>query len=216
MAESWIEECLVLLEMMNSSNAQTFGAAHAKAYGLILCELGEEASRTAVTRALKTLRWRPSPAEIREIAADLASPLPPVGLLWQEFWHKAITDGYARPDWTHPILDDMAAQMGGWQSVRETSWPDSHPAHVDAQRIRFEAIYAQVLGQWREAVCEQLSLPRASRDPRYFPARRDFVAPKLLPPSGDYAPLPSFSELIENAPEDIRQKLTALRRQIGS
>lgn len=212
--DKWIEDCLILLEMMNSSRSQEFGAAHVTAYSLILSELGEAASRAAVTKAIKSLKWRPSPAELREIAADLASPVPSVSSLWAECWHKAIHVQYTRPEWTHPLIGEIVSQMGGWQAMRETSWHDSHPAHIDAQRRRFEAIYGLLLSEWREAVCEQLSLPPRERDPKYFPKRQQFIAPKSLPPGDRFEPLPSLSELMEDAPEDVKERLLELRKKL--
>jgi hypothetical protein len=202
--------------MMNSSNAQVFGAAHTTAYSLILSELGEEASRVAVNKAIKTLRWRPSPAELREMAAQLVSPLPSVGILWAEFWHKAIHTGYTVPGWTHPILSDLAAELGGWQGVRETSWPESHPAHVDALRSRFEAVYGTCSTAWRESVCEQLAFPRAERDPRYFPDYRPFVAPKSLPPGDAHETFPTLSEIEVDAPDDMKERIARLRKRSAS
>jgi hypothetical protein len=181
--DNWIEDCLILLEMMNSSNAQVFGAAHTTAYSLILSELGE---------------------------------VPSVGILWAEFWHKAIHTGYTVPGWTHPILSDLAAELGGWQGVRETSWPESHPAHVDALRSRFEAVYGTCSTAWRESVCEQLAFPRAERDPRYFPDYRPFVAPKSLPPGDAHETFPTLSEIEVDAPDDMKERIARLRKRSAS
>lgn len=212
----WVEECISILSTMNSANAQAFGEAHALTYALILSELGAEAGRAACVQAIKTLKWRPSPAELREIAANLVSPLPAPCVLWGEFWHKAIHQNYATPAFTHPLLDAITVQLGGWRHIRSNYWPDSHPAHIDALRSRFDAIYAQCSEAWREAVCAQLAFPAPERDPRYFPHYVAFNAPKSLPSGEDFAPLPPLSELMQDAPPEVKAKLKGLRRLIGS
>lgn len=175
MITEWQKECLSLLAEMRSDNTWTRGKAQIYAY--ILENLGEQASRRSVQWAIENTRWRPEPAELREIAANLYSPLPPPGELWRELWYKATTQGYDRPRWSHPILEDLVDDLGGWKHLRSICWPDSDPGFQGALQRRFDQAYEAARQDWWRAVADQLSLPPAERDPRYFPTCRRWLPP---------------------------------------
>lgn len=203
----WEENCLLLLSEMNAGAEQRWSKGKAQIYRVILQELGEQASRAAVTQAIKTEEWRPSAARLREIALTVASPLPPVGALWTEFWHKAIHAGYRTARWTHPVLETIAANLGGWRHIYGNYWPDSDPHRVEALRRRFDAAYLECAAQWREAVAAQLTLPPASRNPRFFPAAKTFTPPPSLPPGNQEG----TASLADREPaEKVREQLAAM------
>jgi hypothetical protein len=180
--ENWEREALAFLSDMATGAGNPWNKGKAQVYLLVLRNLGEEAARRAVEYAVMNCKWRPEPAELREIAANLYSPLPPVGDLWREFWHKAITLGYDKPRWSHPVVKDIARALGGWPYLRSVCWWDSDVRFRENLQRRFEATYAQRTETWWKQVADQLRLPAAERDPHYFPDYSRFNPPALLPP----------------------------------
>lgn len=179
--DAWERECLTFLSEMATGAANSWNKGKADMYRLILRSLGEDASRRAVQYAVMNCRWRPEPAELREIAASLYSPLPPVGELWRECWHKAITQGYEKPHWSHPVLKDLVYALGGWKYLRSVCWYDSEQRFRESLQRRFEMAYQERKESWWKAVADQLGIQKEERDPHYFPHYAVFDPPALLP-----------------------------------
>lgn len=181
--QEWEKYCLATLSEMSTGAGNAWNRSKAQVYLLVLQSLGEEASRRAVQYAVMNLEWRPEPAKLRKIAANLYSPLPPVGQLWTEVWHKAIARGWDNPRWTHPVLKDIVKAIGGWRYLRSVCWGDSDPRFKDNLQRRFEQAYSDLSDSWWQTVADQVHLPAAERDPHYFPPKQNvFSPPRLLPP----------------------------------
>lgn len=216
--QDWEKTCLLLLGEMHAGAEQKWSKGKAELYLVVLRSLGKEWSVKAVQRAILTEEWRPSPARLREIAATLASPMPPCEPLWGELWHKCVHQGYDAPRWTHPILEDIAAGLGGWRFLRGQVWPDTEPRQIEALHRRFEQAYQSCAAAWQEAVAEQLPLPAPAREPRYRigeKASAIFTPPKSLPPGEDRLPaLPTLAEIEAQMPAHIAVEFPALRRHL--
>lgn len=192
----WEKRCLASLSELATGAGNAWSHGKAQLYLAVLRNLGEEASKRATEYAILNCEWRPEPARLREIAANLYSPLPPVGACWREVWDKAITAGYTDPRWTHPVIEDLVAAVGGWSHLRNTCWPDTPDRTRDQMRYQFEQAYKDRAGTWWKAVADQLQFPPQERDPHLFPNARPYVPMKLEPadtgapkalPAGDAA-----------------------------
>lgn len=208
----WEENCLLLLSEMHSGNEQKWSKGKAQLYLLVLRSLGEQASRAAVERAVLTEEWRPSPAALRDIAANLASPLPTENVIWVELWHRMIHVAYGPPPWSHPMLEDIAEGLGGFSFLYQNYWPDTDAFRLEALQRRCQEVYRECAAKWRETVADQLGLPPVLREPRYFPQWQTFVAPKSLPYTSE-EPRPITPQEFQNAipSEKMRERFRQLR-----
>jgi hypothetical protein len=197
----WERECLTVLGEMATGSENAWNKGKSDIYLRVLQSLGEEASRRAVQWAVLNEEWRPAPAKLRKIAANLYSPIPPVGQLWTEMWNKAISTDHR--DWTHPILRDLTKALGGYRYLRSVCWGDSDPRFKDNLQRRFEEAYREQAEIWWQTVADQLCLPAAERDPHYFPAKRHaFQPPKLIAPASEKEVIPPpISEIKERLRE---------------
>lgn len=203
----WEKRCLAMLsKMMSGSGVWDHGTM--QMYQAVLQSLGEEASQCAVQWAVLNEEWRPAPAKLRKIAAKLYSPLPPVGQLWTEMWHKAVARGWDHPRWTHPVIGDIVKAIGGWRYLRSVCWGDSDPRFKDNLQRRFEQAYADLSDSWWQTVADQVHLPPGERDPHFFPPKQHVFSPPRLLPS-DVA---DAQERREGIPpiEEVRARLRAM------
>lgn len=126
--ETWQAECLALIEAMPST--QEFGVAHRQLYGFVLRHLGEDLSRAAVQEAALTCRWRPSPAELRELAVHQAVPLPDASEVIAEIaglLESVGLYGVVHPENPRvrlpgappmsPLATEVVRRLGGWERL---------------------------------------------------------------------------------------------------
>lgn len=211
----WEKQYLAMLSEMATGVSNTWTKGKMQIYLMVLRSLGEEAARRTVNYAVMNCKWRPEPAELREIAAKLYSPLPPVGEMWRECWHKAITQGYDRPQWSHPAIGDIVTAIGGWRYLRSVCWLDSDARFREGLQRRFETAYTERAESWWKQVADQLQFPPEERDPHYFPAYEVFNPPALLPPASEETEAGSREEAMLSI-EEVRRMLRDGINRIGN
>lgn len=110
-------ECRQVLTVLTAAYPKAdMPAQTAALYRRCLKDLPVEIGRTAVLQAVTTLKFLPTIAELREVAAGLyqvADGRPSVEEAWREF-HRAVSRyGYAGiPEWSHPAVAAAATIIG--------------------------------------------------------------------------------------------------------
>lgn len=225
--EEWELECLTLLETMQSG--QEWSKPLAQMYLMAFQTLGETCSRLAVQWACLNEKWRPSPAELRQFAARIASPYPDAEAAYSEILHKAQAVGlYGRPDpkrptvfvegappMSHPIVSQIVGYCGGWEQICS-----GEANKAEGLRKQVRSAHESVSREWEAKVIENLALPESKRDPRYFPVWRRHELPSWFVPEVDMGlslpPAPREPENLVPMPPDVAEKLAALGlKQIG-
>jgi hypothetical protein len=177
-------QCVSMLKAMNSQ--QLWDDGHRQLYGLVLVPLDDEVGRAAVVHAATHLCWRPSPADLRRIAADIASPLPDDATCYAEIMHMAERHGvYAMPDpgrpsvllegppaFSHPIVGRIVALCGGWRMICS-----GEAGMQEGMRKQVRGAHESVCDRWREEVARQLELAADRRDPALFRRYEPFCLP---------------------------------------
>lgn len=225
----WQVYCLSLLEVMRSQNAQQWGPTMVRFYQIPLQLMGPVWSKAACEYAVQECPWRPQPADLLAMAAKMASPLPPVGELWQEFRHKLLHAEHKRPSWTHPVVADIAATLGGWSELYGAFWPDTHGKTWSDLERNFAASYEALSDEWRRAVVRQLRVPPSQRDPRLAPliaespgvpavGYRPYRAPASLPAGEDAQQLRLMApaQIVEAMPAEVRDTVKRNLKRIGA
>lgn len=213
-AENWILDCLTILQFMQGGQEWSRGLV--AIYTLVLKSLGDEWARKAVEFAVLNEKWRPAPAELRHIAAKLASPFPAVDDAYAEMLEHAERGGiYSRPDptnpnvflegppvFSHPLIAQAVRACGGWRMICS-----GESQMQEGLSKQFRGAYERAATQWLADVSNALALPASERPARLFPkpAAPKPIAPKrkikaALPPARP--DLPAIAP-----PPDIREKL---------
>lgn len=128
--------CLTVLEVMPSSADSTAKwDAHRLLWARTLKQLGPSLSKRSVEFALDNLKWRPSFAELRMIAAKLESPIPDRDAAYAEVLHKIQQFGaygapmkdfedrfpdmrqLGTPPFSHALVAVAVQRCGGWQAI---------------------------------------------------------------------------------------------------
>jgi hypothetical protein len=162
---------------------------------------------------------RPSRAEILKLAAEIASPLPAASdaldeclSLVRRFGRNGRrvgdTDIYREgaPPFSHPIINRVVSDLGGWGSICETE-------NIGVFRAQFERFYGERVAQWREEVADALALPAGERPLALFPVYQKpslagFV--RLALPASERLALPAPAAPNKRAAEDARTKIESL------
>lgn len=125
----WKTPLASALELMPSS--WQWKPGHAGLYAIVLDELGPDLSRTALNWAVRHCKWRPAPAELRDIAIRIAHPTPDASQVTGEIV-AAIEEfglyGCRDPDrpncYSEGMPDCLSAEavavvrrMGGWMRI---------------------------------------------------------------------------------------------------
>lgn len=87
-------------------------------YSLHLADWHPETRRKAILEATATCQFRPTIADLREIALRFAEPLPPAGAMRQEL-SRVITfyPPIERARNSSALLSDLADELGGWREI---------------------------------------------------------------------------------------------------
>lgn len=103
----------VLSEAFNRKASEaTFGA-----YEIGLGDLSVDQIKLAMTRAIRECRFMPSPAELRELAGELAGEGKALHA-WNEFLKHVPIGAYSHVDFTiDPIINATIRTLGGWPNV---------------------------------------------------------------------------------------------------
>lgn len=186
-----VTNCLAVLEAMNAGSNQNFEAISV-IYAGLLSSWGEELSSRVVKRAALHCKWRPSPAELRETAARLESPVPSADDAMYEVSELVNRYGvHGRPDpqnprvrvpgpppFSHPLIERTVRYSGGWENVCD----GKAQYQEGGLRGSFKATYSRSEIEWVEAVA--VCLESGTRPAAMFPVWKPFgvaAAPVAIP-----------------------------------
>lgn len=188
-SEEDLAECLSLLEAMpTSSESTTKWAAQARVWTLVLQKMGGGTAKRAVEWSIFNCKWRPSFAELRQIAAKIESPLPDRDAAFAEvlYWIRkrgmnAKQDPQnprifypGAPDFSHPLIAAAVKRCGGWEAIC------SGDAQMQEGGLsgHFKGNYDRAAVLWVEKVQESLESGKP-RNSALFPAWTPFDAVSL-------------------------------------
>ena len=87
-------------------------------YSLHLADWHPEALRKAILEATATCQFRPTVAELREVALKHVAPLPSIGTLREELRLLILFHPPAeRARHASALLSDLADELGGWREI---------------------------------------------------------------------------------------------------
>lgn len=159
-----------MMQTMNSSAGNAWTDASRLGYEIALEGVEDELIFHVAKQAVKTCVWRPTPSELLEMAAKLASPIPDENEMYSVICKvMERRSGYAN---VPKIVQDVVSALGGW-------WHLSYM--TDAKFLRKQVIDAYNLEatRWKTAVKAQLALPEADRDAQYFPKQAKQIDQKV-------------------------------------
>lgn len=222
-----VTEMLSLLQAMNAANNQNWDVQW-RIYHLLLFRWPDELGREVVTHAALNCKWRPSPAELREIAAKMESPVPAVDAAMEEVLTLMRRHGaYAaphpdfpdrpgirtlgEPPFSHPLIASAVRRLGGWVGLCEG---DTQYQSGGLQGS-FRDVYNRSSSEWHEKVME--CLDNGTRPAALFPPYTPFqvgdlenvsreLQGKKQPPNA----LPPRPAPLVPMPADIRQRIVDL------
>jgi hypothetical protein len=187
MTDEGLTRCLDTLAAMPAGRAQDAKwDALRKLYATVLACLSDEDGLAAVEHAALTEEWQPSPARLRRIAAEVASPIPDAEHAYAEIIHRAQVEGlYGRPVhgrphckvegsplFSHPLVDQIVLCCGGWGMVCS-----GEAGLQEGLKKQVRSAHASVAEAWHEQVWAQLLKPSACRDRRLFPRWTPYALP---------------------------------------
>lgn len=199
MTDQALAECRTLLRLMPST--QPWEDGHRTLYDMVLRNMTDEEGRSAVEFAAEHESWRPAPARLREIAVNLASPLPDADACYDEIAHLAETVGLygaclperpsirvpGPPTFSHPIVARIVNYCGGWAMICS-----GEANMAEGLRKQVRSSWESVARDWRERVGVALKLPPAQRDPTLFGPFQPYRLPVGWAPMAE---LPATDEL---------------------
>jgi len=161
---------------MNSGQIWSIGLANI--YEMVLNSIGEEWSRKVCEFIVLNESWRPAPADVRKIAAKLASPIPSVDDAYSEMMYLAEKEGTygfqcdhdpnvyfkGEPQFTHPLILQTVKGIGGWEAICT-----GEAQMQEGLAKQFKGAYSRYSEQWVSDVANVLSLPAQERPKKLFP-----------------------------------------------
>ena len=228
MSNEWLSQCLTILESIPPRFGQEWTQV-APAYKTLLRSWNEDLAKLATQSAFARCEKMPTIQELSDIAADIESPAPIVEDAWAELYYLIGKHGvYARPvkvscgdkcytryergapPFSHPLIADVVAQMGGWLSFFSET-----PEPLGVTRHQFCEFYASAVTRRKRQIAQYLHLPPAERPERLFPRN---WRPFQLPEESDHGAMPllhsadslTSEERCGMTRENARQILTRL------
>lgn len=161
-------------------------------YLLALSDIDIALLRKASAHALRTGQSRmPTPGELRRLALQvITGPIPVADEAWGEVQLAIRRHGRCRrPDWSHPLIGRVIAEIGGWRRVCDSDDPTG-------DRIAFRKAYDAVTTR---AEHEALTTPGLAPQALTAAAQASLaIAPPLLElrqlPSGHFYAEPARDE----------------------
>lgn len=224
MTRETLGRCLGFLENMLSQ--QDWKPTLIEMYAVVLQPLTDAEGKAAVEYAFTHENWRPSPARLIEIAAELASPIPDADATYDEIMHLADTVGVmgqrhperpnirvaGPPEFSHPIVGRVVQYLGGWANlcVGESQL-------YEGLKKQVRSSWESVARDWRERVRGALRLPPERRDPTLFRAWTPYRLPAGWTPDSSMAAISSFVEEAGRREEEVPlpDHLRGLIKRIG-
>lgn len=127
-----LSRCMTLLKSMQSGQEWSDGVE--ETFTIVLQPMTDDLGMAIVHRAVRTRRWRPSPAELVEMAQTLAAPIPTA----DEAWARIPRDEGSTVVWT----EEMAIAMSSAQPLLDEG-------DQIAARMAFKAHYDRLVEQMR-------------------------------------------------------------------
>ena len=201
MTRETLSKCLGFVENMHSN--QGWNASLVQMYSVVLQPMSDTEGMAAVEHAFTHDNWRPSPARLIEIAAELAAPIPDADACYDEIAHLAETVGLygatdpdhpnihqiGIPSFSHPVVRRIVNYCGGWAMICT-----GEANMAEGLRKQVRSSWQSVSGEWRERVREALKLPPDKRNPGLFRSYQRYRLPVGWTPATP-AELTSVDEL---------------------
>lgn len=149
-------EFLPILAGMPSTSPWSDGAS--ALYTLALGSWDDSVGRAVLLHAAKNCRWRPSPAELREIAIRLICPVPSQSEVRHEIGRfcNQFSDPARRRNAAHEVTNAVVDWLGGWLLV---GYMDT-----DALERMIGAAYAACVAKYEQTTGEaMISMPLPSK-----------------------------------------------------
>lgn len=106
----------MLLKIIEGAWDKPFGDDAAAVWSRALADLPFEATQQAILMLVRTHKFRPSIAEIRQAVLELVDPLPTAEEAWEEARQAARTfspyHGGILHEWSHPLIERAARVVG--------------------------------------------------------------------------------------------------------
>jgi len=106
----------MILKIIEGAWDKPFGDDAAAVWARALADLPFEATQQAILLLVRTHKFRPSIAEIRQTVFDLVDPLPTAEEAWEEARRAARTfspyHGGVLHEWSHPLIERAARVVG--------------------------------------------------------------------------------------------------------
>lgn len=211
------DTCLAIIEGMNAGNAQSFDALW-EIYDGLLTAWGEMLAKRVCTHAALTCKWRPSPAELREIAARLESPTPTadaalteVQNLIRRFGANAMPHPenprvliMGEPPFSHPLVGAAVRRLGGWARICAGEAQYQEGGFDGA----FRAVFDRAADDFREQVA--VALQTGIRPAELFPCYVPFAEARVTAPMVQNVPRlpPAPAKPLTPMPAHVRQLLS--------
>lgn len=132
-------ETAMVIKILEGAYHKVFDEDQVKAYTVMLEDIPFELAKQAVAKLIKTSKWLPTIAEIREAALELVDPLPPVDLAYEEARQAARSFTPYAPgsyEFSHPLIRKAVDIIG-----LETLAYSEQPSIVAAQ---FRSVYERL------------------------------------------------------------------------
>jgi len=196
---------------------RTIGEDTVTAYEMAWCDLPADLGQRAVAEYIRTGKFFPAPAEIRELALRAGLGLPAAEIAWAEAQRvmSGFRPGDAPPLWSSKVLED-AVNAIGWWSIKHCD--ADNLGTIRAQfRDTFNALLKATAAGDARAALDDASDRQALRE-----QCREALpeAPPMLPvaPTGDGESwtLRKFRERFEAQQNDVDRRAGRYPRSIGA
>lgn len=168
MTRDEVAKLLAMLHVAWPNAPSADAAAQVRAYHLALADVPYPAGEAAVAAWLKTGRFFPAPAELRELAAQALGVAPAVDQAWAEVATAIRSIGsYGQPRFSHPLIAEVVHRIG-WRALCASETPA-------ADREWFGRLYqAYRTRLLREADLAAVAQRIGSRQPAALPPERGY------------------------------------------
>ena len=183
--DDYLDTCLSLLEAMNAAANAAAWPVQSQIYEMLLSCWTGELARRVVRYAVMNCRWRPTVAELREIAAKIESPIPARDEAFAEVIYYVREYGMnaaphpkspdnpniracGPPRFSHPLVAAAVRRCGGWEAICEGA------AQYQGGGLseHFKGNYDRAAEGWYASVA--VALESGERPAELFPDYRPF------------------------------------------
>lgn len=166
--EATAVECLITALKMKFS-IQAWERGFAAEYVAELQGLSDEEIYAIHRYVRRNVDYRPSPSQLIAIAANITSPVPNLDEVIAEI-REVCNSNSGYHECSHDVVRVTVRQLGGWFNIAK-----SDDNFLNKQIAN---TYKMIADRWQMNVKQQLELPPAQRDMRYFPAQMKQIEQK--------------------------------------